>query len=313
MNHIFTRLEVGTPDWLEAHKGKISGGTAAAILGAQGAFGTPLSAWASITGRETTPDGPFLKWGRYAEPMAAAWWRDDHPEMILFPSPGMIQHATLPWLAGTPDGAVREEGWSAPPLDDLAEGPDVWEGKSAFFSKRAQWEDDNIPQAYRVQTQIYAELMDSERIWFAALVQPDCYQPTLFRNQDFIDKLLDYLSDWHEKYVVKDIEPPATAKDNKILADLHPQDNGRSIFLMGDAIPRPDELAERDLDLKARVKELEILRDEVHAKVKQAIGENTFGQVDGERRYAWKTSKNGQRRLTLGKIKPGECLEDIDA
>lgn len=224
--NVVTTATTGSPEWKEAHKGRIGGSMVANILG----YGrsTPLRAWAELTEKiepEDISNLPFIRRGVRLEPVVKELYQDETGRVVL-PSPGMIAHASMPWLAGTPDGVLDLEGSLIP-----------WEAKTFGFFKKADWAQGSVPVNYQIQVQLYMILMGAERGVIAAMPVDDDENSPAVLHQDlalnpiFADWMMDTLVEFREKHWLTDIPPPGNwEKDRETIKRMFPKESeGRTV------------------------------------------------------------------------------------
>lgn len=192
-----------TPEWHEYRARRITGSTAAAILGAS-KYGTPLTEWLRLTGRRT-PDRvetPWMRWGTMMEPVNADLYRERFHDRELAREELTIEHPEIPWLAYSPDGfvAIKQAGRTG-----------LWEAKapSPFNSEwRTQVPLDNV-----IQVQIGMACTGLDWASVSALVWPSVQVFEIERDSRFIDAAINKLTEFMEYHVARDIPPAATGSD----------------------------------------------------------------------------------------------------
>ena len=211
-----------TVEQLAQRKGKITCSLAAQILG-EGQFGSPLVAWAKITGRATEDisQEDYVRAGNYLEPVVARWWEDDDPRRrrLVLPNCGTVTHPDHEWLVGTPDRFI------ARPEDGKIIG--IWEGKTANAFALADWEHGAVPLGYMIQLQLYLEIFNYDLGAFGALVGGQrFFAADVKRDREFGQIALDRLHEWYQRHVVQDVQPDPTGRacDTRQLLRLHPED-----------------------------------------------------------------------------------------
>jgi len=132
----------------------IGGSEAAAVLGLS-PFKTPYQVWQDKLGlsgeRETTP---AMTWGLLLEPVIRQKYADETGRTVR--KPGHMKSARYPFMLGTLDG-----------ITDDGRGLEIKTARSS-----ADWGEagtDEIPQAYVIQCQHYAEVADLEVFDLAVL------------------------------------------------------------------------------------------------------------------------------------------------
>jgi putative phage-type endonuclease len=217
---IITTEPPGSPAWLKAHEGRIGGSDVASILGV--GRKTPLRLWAELTGkieREDISKLPHIMRGVRLEPVVKLLYQDVTQRLVL-PTPGLIAHPTMPWVAGTPDGMVEING-------DLG----VFEAKTVGMHKVRDWKDETVPLQYQIQCHLYMVLTGCEKASIAAMPIDDDEdgEPVLHRdiiiNPVFADHMMDKLAEFREKHWLADIPPEGNwEKDRETIKRMFPKE-----------------------------------------------------------------------------------------
>jgi len=207
-----------TPEWFEYRRTRITGSTAAAILGASNPkWSSPLTEWARLTGKAVPPNKvePWHLWGIHSEAFNRKLYELATGRGIE-QIDGIVQHDRLDWLAYTPDGIIV----SANASDALPLGA-VFEMKAPAPWKADAWEE-AIPLEYQVQAQIGMEVLGAEAASFSALIWPGVKHFDVRRDQRFIDVALERLQHFLDYHVARDIPPFARAgeADKAVLKEL---------------------------------------------------------------------------------------------
>lgn len=189
--------EAPREEWLKARRAGLGGSDAAAALGLD-PYRSPYALWAEKTGRldaAAEEESEPMLMGRLLEPVVLGRYADKHPEAHLQPTPGLIRAAGVKWLLGTPD-AIRGR-WE--PVEAKAPGYD--------FAR--EWDEEDLPLRYRVQTYIYGAILGASRGVVVAIIGGQRYEEReIDFSPDSTEKLLDRLGTWWERHVVADNPPP---------------------------------------------------------------------------------------------------------
>jgi putative phage-type endonuclease len=295
-------IEADTPEWHAYRQTRFSASRVAGILGAQGAFHTELSIWSRMQGlTEDDAKGPQLEYGLRMEEPAAQWWSDT-TGLSLTPSPGLVRHPEVDWLCATPDRII-------PAQKSHEDG--AWEGKTASAFKKEYWEY-GIPEAYMVQIQMQLACTGLQWASCGVIIAPDFKWMHIERNQSFIDATLELLDAWRRKHIINGIQPTATRDDRKLLAKMHPNDNGKLVVLPNSLCLK----SERDADLSSDIKTMTEERAGIRAEVSQIMGSNTYAEVGDRDYWSYKTNKAGNRVLKRVKnakgASPGELVHTVE-
>lgn len=278
-------------------KGRITASLAAQILG-EGAFGSPLTAWARITGRATEDISALehIRAGNYLEPVCAQWWQDDDEQgRRLVAGPGTLVHPKNDWFAWTCDRLI---------VDAAGEVVGVWEGKSTNAFNLGEWEHGAVPLGYQIQLQLYLDCA-SEHFGrdlygsFGALVGGNRFfgsktHADVPRDREFAGAALAALRQWYERHVIADVQPDPTGRacDSRQLMRLHPDDTGAIVQLSAEA----QENARKSREIGEQIAKLDEEKERLRNLVKSELGDATFGDGAGIR-ASWKRNAKGTRVL----------------
>lgn len=283
--NVLTTKPPGSEEWNEKHVGKWGGNDIASILGV--GFKSRLRLWGETTGRIEREDisrKPHVRLGTLLEPIVKQLYTDERGDKIL-PSPGLVQHPTLDYVAVTSDGIIEREGQ---PLANFS-------AKTFNVFRRKEWERD-VP--LRAQVQAHAEMwvLGIDVTIYAALCRDgeieeeedadEQYVPredSLLlwaereRRNDLIELIGNEVVDFREKHVVRDI-PPDPGSDLKVVKAIWKKEI-------------PDKVATLSAELELawfRNKELAAMRtaakkeqDEIKAKILVAMGDAEYGLTPG--------------------------------
>lgn len=201
---------------LETRKGRITGTSAAAVLGVHH-FVSEFEAWRRITGRAPPLEqNARMEFGHLLEPHLRAWYsRTEGVDVAETPT---IVHPEHDWIAGSADGITPDR---------------IWEGKTTGWRQAHRWGvpgTDEIPEEYDVQTRIYLSAFDRPRAdvtvavldddQFAALALAllagreisladyDVRNYVVERDLELEAQILDKCGAWHAVHVAGDVQPP---------------------------------------------------------------------------------------------------------
>ena len=284
-----TGIQALTPEWHDARRNMITATDVAAILG-RSPYRTELETWAKLTGKLSAEemelaDNFYLKRGRYLEEPCARWYADERKNVELTPPPGLVLHPELDWFGSTPDWGVLHP----------AKGQGTVECKAPGRHKSKDWTWDVAPE-FKIQLQVQLVTWGLEWGAIAAILEDDFRFKDFEHNEAFTDALIEKLIDWREKYWLTDQEPPANAKDLKLLGKIHSGPRTTYFFFGNDDAS----LAEEHKEVTAEIKELTKRKEELQAELTQAIGDRTYAVVGDDHVLSWKE----QTRTT----KP--CMEE---
>lgn len=316
---VLTMAKPGSPEWLSARRGKIGGSDAAAILCGRlpdvriPGKKTPLSVWerlkaeregaqatdlaqddeADDSSDEDWTESDELWWGTESEPThIKALERDTGWEMQ--PSPGVIQHPDLPWLAGTPDAGVLRPDFP----------PGVCELKApAYAWTRAEW-DHGVPMAYQVQAAVYMLLWKREWSLVSAFCPPRRPMHGVVPLSPQVEEwILAGLTHFWENHVEADIPPePAGAKDYDVARRLFSGPDS------GEIVTLPPELIEASLRVEQLAREKTAIENELKAlkaRIVLGIGDAKWAPIGPG--FVWRYAHQG---TTIGRKDVIAMLEE---
>ena len=281
-----------TREFLAERKTGIGGSDAPVILGVS-KWGSPLQIWASkvraleedLQVEEDEDTAEELMWGRLVEPIVINAYGEktkrwvEHGEVF-------VRNPDINWLIGHADGIQ----FGVNPNDKEEKG--LVECKNVHWSIWMEWLDD-APIAVKVQVQHYLASFGLDYATAVALIGGNkLVWHDIERNQPFIDAMLEEEERFWAR-VVSDNPPPATAADCKFLNTLVKEDPAVFVQMPSSALTFHEELTDVKNEL-AKIKEqaapLEKKKDELEAKIKQAMGEASGASLPDGSMYTFKTT-----------------------
>lgn len=275
-------VEQSRADWLEQRKGGIGASEAAAALGVN-PYKSPIELWAEKCGLCEPPDlseNEAVEFGvRLERPILEAYSARTGRQVEPWPQNEIARHETIPWLICTPDAKQIA-------ADEPKTG--IAQIKTAGAFMASEWKD-GPPLHYQVQLQ--HEMIVTGHSWGTLVVLIGGQRLRYFdceANAKFAAALVSKLEAFWE--CVQTRTPPevdASIATARILERLHPNDNGEAVSLPADAV-------QWDADLKgckAKIKELEEMARDRENRIKQAIGDCTYGVLPDGGRFSWKTTE----------------------
>lgn len=273
------QIEPKSPEWFAYRAPRISGSTAAAILGAPRAFAgapTALTEWARLTGKvaEEPQTGAHLRWGEIMEEPNRVLYQEATGR-IVDPIKCVAQHDRVGWLCYTPDGlVVASEAGARISL------PALFEAKAPSPWKADEWSD-AIPLWYQIQGQVGMEVLGLEWCSFSALLWPGVRWFDIQRHERFASVLMERLQRFMDYNVARDIPPDASSseRDTAVLSSL----------------ARADIEWTMSEEIATRFEEFERLSEEVGEREERLDAiKNRLVQLTG--RANWKTAKSEIKR-----------------
>jgi putative phage-type endonuclease len=204
---------------------RVGGSEAAAACGVD-PFRSRVHLWAEKMGMLEREPTEAMQWGTRLQPVIAAELEARGYDVLPAPADD-LQHPTLRWLAGHPDGYVKLDGERA-----------LLEIKTTSPWAMRDWHDDgSSPIAYVVQCHHYMLLTQTHTALLAALVGG---QRLLVRTVHFDERLAETMLELeHEfvEYVRRQTPPPPNGSDSArdALRALYPEASERVARLTGEA------------------------------------------------------------------------------
>lgn len=271
----------GTDAWHAARRLGIGASEVAAILG-RDPWTTPLDVYARKVG-DARAERPrlALDLGNAMEPLLLDLYRARYPEQRVERHQTQAWDSVAPHLSATPDASysdqltlgVLETKLTWQPPDDDPDPPVRW--------------------ALQVQAQLACTGLSHARIAVLHLV-PSLDPDRAFRVFDVPrhDAAIDLIREAVERFWRDHVEPrrpppagpPGTPIPMRILQALHPKDNGETVEL-DDAIGAADA---RLVEIDDQMRMLGAEREELRARIADAIGDATFGRLPNGGRWSWR-------------------------
>ena len=261
-------------DWLEARRGGIGGSDAAAIIGAD-QYKSALEVYADKLGlTDGKEDTEAMAWGRRLEPLVAEAYSEETKRALIDHGVHFFQSDQHPFLRASVDrdivspvGILSIKTSSYLAEKDLAEG---------------------MPLAWQVQLQHEMMVRGIELGGFAVLLKGQRLRwADVEANKDFQEALFEKEETFWKSILDREPPPPGASESaTKTLKKLYPKDSGSTIRLPAAAL----DWDERRQKAAAEIKKWEEVRDEAENSIKAAMGEATFGTVEGVK-YSWRWQK----------------------
>lgn len=164
---ILPRHKHESPEWYEARRSRLGASEIAAVLGLS-PWQSPFSLWHVKAGIiAPDPPNPYTEWGQRLEPVVAAKFREEHPELIATPDQGnAYQHHERTWQAASPDVLFADTSCEI----KTAARADAWY--------------DGVPLYYRTQVLQTMDVFGFDRCYLAALISGSTYREYLIELDD---------------------------------------------------------------------------------------------------------------------------------
>lgn len=265
--------------WLAERKTCIGASDSPSVLGIN-PFKSAFQLWAEKTGLAEADDlssNEAVEFGiRLERPVAEAFAERSGREVEMWPAFSLVRDPERQFISCTPD-AVQQ-------CPDRGEGLVQIKTTSAF--KASDWAD-GPPLYYQVQVQ--QELHVTGFTWGTVVVLIGGQKLRWFdvqRNDRFIAAFLPKLEEFW-RLVQQQIPPEVdgSAATAKVLAKLHPDDDGSEVLLPTEAADWTDEIDAA----KEQIKAAEAMKQAAENRIKAAIGNATFGLLPDGSRWSWKS------------------------
>lgn len=267
-----TQEDAAREAWLRERKNGIGASEVGTILGLN-PYESPYELYLHKRGDLPSKSETLAMWlGHQMEPIIAKRYEMETGRFLRDPGEFAIQpHPDYPWLRATLDRTTTYEDGSHGPVELKAPGAD--------FSD--DWSETEVPMVYQAQLQIQMACGGFERGEIAAMIgNRDFYVIAYERNDEFLDAVIPVLYEFWE-CVQNGTPPPVDGSDSctRALRLLHPLDNGHTVQLPAEYAGKIQEWE----GLKSQAKDLEKQIKAAHNELVAALGDNTFGEVDGLR------------------------------
>lgn len=269
-------------EWLRARMSGVGASETAAILGLS-PWASALSVFADKCGvGEPVGDSEHLYWGRRLEHVIAEELGKEIGAECQ-PSGALLRSTRWPFMLCTLDAVVGQKGNTHPAELKTSTNEGAWRN--------------GIPKHYWVQVQHQLAVTGKDLGFIGCLLGGRGFKfrwAAVQRDEDFIQKMVADLATFWDCVQRKE-QPLAdgSAASRKALAALFPTDNGETICLPAESVDLDDELAAAEAEAKAATARVE----EAKNRIRQWIGEASYGEVPGGARYSLKANKNGVRTL----------------
>jgi len=267
-------------EWHAHRRLCIGASEVASILGAPGAYQTPLQVWAEKRGLFEEDEEEYakekqdwLRFGNLLEPVIADEFevRSGYPVTPEDQQFISCQHGFL---------GCSLDRWTW--IEDVR-GPLDLKNTAIFFKE--DWED-AAPLRYQIQVQAQMAVTGADIGALAVLIGGNQFRwTTIERNQRFINIMLEKVERFWEM-VQNDEMPEPVAKDNSFIGQLLGDETEGATIVLSPAIVDVD----ADLTkIKEEIKGLKAQKDALEAKIKKEIGTNERGLLPEGGQYTFKT------------------------
>ena len=284
-------------DWLQMRKIGLGGSDCAAAVGIS-RWKSIFQLWAEKTDRIIpTKAGEAAYWGSVMEPILRAEVAKRMPEGEVRECPFFLRSKEHPYMLANIDGYVKNEDGSF----------SVLEIKTANAYAAVQDWQNGLPVEYYCQVMHYLAVTGMSSAYVAVLLGGNQFDiQKIDRDEDMIQHITRMEEHFWYDYMLKDVAPEATAKDNEFLGQLYPKSEEKAIEMSATArdILTDYEKACHDLSLAKEAKE------EAEAKLKMMLADAEVGIIDGYK-ISWKNVST--TRLDSKKVKSLLTEEQLKA
>ena len=259
-----------SPEKIEERLGYLGGSDAAAVVGLS-RWASPLSVWAEKT-RQLPPrevDSEAAELGSELEDYVAKRFSRKSGKEVRRVNE-TIFHPEYPFLAANIDRRVVGE-------------KAILECKTASAWKSREWDGEDIPVEYIIQTMHYLAVTGSERAYLAVLIgNQDFKWKTIERDSRAISELIEREVYFWREFVEKKVMPVAGRRDKDTLSALFPvAEEGKSIAL-GDEAKNIIELLD---GMKQDAKNIDGNIEEHENRLRVLLGDAESGYTDTHKVY----------------------------
>lgn len=265
-------------DWLDARRKGIGGSDASVIAGVN-KYKSQLDLWLEKTGQvEDNEPGEAAYWGNMLEDIVAREFMT-RTGLKVRRRNAILQHPEHEFMLAN--------------VDRLIVGQDIgMECKTTSAYNKAEWEDDNIPDAYYIQTQHYMAVTGYQSWYIAVLIGGQRFMyKEIARNDELIAKLIE-LEKAFWQHVVSGTMPSTDGSDAcaEALRKLYPDSNGLEVLLPDTADFYIREYESAKSEEKAATERKQAAQNALQLM----LGDWERGRI-GDRIVSWKSAKPAER------------------
>lgn len=260
-------------EWLAWRRKGIGGSDAAAIAGLS-RWRSPVAVWLEKTGQiESEEPGEAAYWGTVLEEIIAKEFSARTGKKVKRRL-AILQHPDYPFMLANVDRLVVGEKAGL-------------ECKTTGEYRKAEWEDDRIPDEYVLQCQHYMVVTGYPRWYIAVLIGGNKFRwKVIERDEEIINYLIKIESDFWR--LVENRTPPemdGSEASKKALQLLYPESQPDTLIELPPTAAELFEQYDKAIKLEEQARELKEMAEN---KIKALLGEKEVG-ICGDRRVTWKT------------------------
>lgn len=244
---------------------------------------TPFQAWLSITGRSDFDGNKATERGTLLEDVVMSYPLERIEGLSFQPAP-FRQLDSMPWAGDSADGVYMLDG----EIYAMGEGKTVGLGGVDGYGDEMT---DDVPMQHIIQSHWHLiHWPEAQRVLFPILVGGFAFEFRLHiieRDLDLESTLVDQAQEWHERYVLTDIPPPATAGDGPALLGRTP----RAEIERLEATPAFEALVRAKAVTAKALKNAKFADDSTACRIKQLMGAAGLCMGKGWK-ATWKNDKD---------------------
>lgn len=265
-------------EWLQARRKGIGGSDAATVAGVN-KWKSPLDLWLEKTGQVDDKEaGEAAYWGTMMEDMVAREFETRSGHKVRRRN-AILRHPEHHFMLAN--------------VDRLIVGCKIGlECKTTSAYNKAEWEDDNIPDAYYIQCQHYMAVTGYKSWYIAVLIGGNKFRyKEIKRDDELIAKLIELEAAFWQ-HVVNGTMPSTDGSDacGNALLTLYPDSNGEEVLLPDTAEILIREYESANSEEKAAIER----KKAAQAALELMLGVNERGRI-GNRIVNWKSVKAAER------------------
>jgi putative phage-type endonuclease len=268
-NILVNTSNLSRDEWLRYRNQGIGGSDVATICGLN-KYKSKVELWMEKTGQIVSKEaGEAAYWGNVMEPIVRTEFtlRTNLNVRLVH---SILKHPIHTFMLANLDGVI----------DDTLGGECIFEAKTASIYKLNEWED-SIPEGYMLQIQHYMAVTGYKKTFIAVLIGGNQFKyKTIERDDELIEMIIKLESDFWN-YVTSNIPPPMDGSEasSELLNRLYPETKNKlkiALPLEANDLINQYELA------KEKEKEASEMKDEAANKLKDLLGDNESGTVNGK-------------------------------
>lgn len=278
-----TQDEAARESWLRERRKGIGASEVATILGIN-PYESPFELYLHKTGQLPPKEETLPMWlGHEMEPIIAKRYQIETGRFLHDPGDfTILPHPDYPWLRCTLDRTTTFEDSRRGPVEFKAPMTGDFDEEGNWCpppSHHETWLKSEAPLSAQAQLQIQMACGNFEVGEIVAMLGNAEFIILRYeRNDDFLDAVIPALFEFWQ-CVQNGTPPPVDGSESctRALRTLHPLDNGNTIELPAEFSRKIQEME----DLKAMAKGIDEKLKAVKNELIAALGDNTFGVVDG--------------------------------